>query len=129
MRFRDCARFPQRETRARRATAGKRPQRLRDVVAATHRVVPRRQPHRHARLNRGRVAERVAGDEPAQHQEHAEHHQRHRLARHAIQRKEQAAEHERRAKILLEEEQHEREPDADEDRQDVVIARDLESAG
>ncbi len=107
-------------------TRGERPQRVRDLVAAPHRIVPGRPPHLHALHHRVRVADGVAGREASDQHQQARRDHRRAPPGHAVEREEHAGEHHGRAEVLLEEEeqQHQRHPG--DDRQQVVEPRDVE---
>ena len=51
------------DPRARHAAGGERPQRVRQLIAAVHQVVPGREPHRDAVADGVRDAEQIAGGE------------------------------------------------------------------
>ncbi len=123
---RNDARVAQADAGAADCAGAERPQRVRDLIAAPHGIVPGRPPHLHALHHGVRVADGVAGREaPDQHQQTRRDHRR-APAGDAVEREEDAGEHHGRAEVLLEEEEQQHQRHADDDRQQVVEPRDVE---
>ena len=99
-------------SRAERAAGGKRPQRMRQLIAAVHVVVPGRQPHVDAIHHRRRFAQVISDRNAAHQQRDAEHRQSGSSARHREHREKQKSGDQRRAEILQQKEQDQRAPTA-----------------
>ncbi len=91
-----------------RSAGGKGPQRVRQLVAAVHVVVPRREPHVDALHHRARLPHAVPDGHRRHHQHHARHHQPGPPARHPEHREKHEEGHQRRPQVLQHEEQHQR---------------------
>ena len=91
-----------------RAAGRKRPQRMRQLIAAVHVVVPWREPHVDALHHGGRFAQVISDSHAADQQHDAEHGQSGASARDGEHREKQKSGDQRRAEILQQEEQAQR---------------------
>jgi len=105
------------------AAGGQRPERVRDLIAARQRVLPRIDPHRHSLRHRAGDAERVADDESGDEDAESTEDQRHASTRHAIQPEKYARQDECWTEILLQEEERQEGRDGDGERPHVLPAR------
>ena len=102
-------RIAQTDAHAGKLAGGERPERLRQLVAAVHQVVPRRKPHRNPLADGVRYPQVEARHEAQHHHRQTDHgHAENARARDAVERQKQAAEYQRRAHISLQEEKQQR---------------------
>ena len=129
MRGRNQLRVAPPNTGAGHSARGIGPKRVRQLIAAVHHVVPRRQPHPHALPHGVRHADEISGRksqdqkrQPGQRYERA-------AARQPIQRQEQAGEHQRRPHVLLQEKEDQRKGHRNQRGQRIFYRWNIEAAG
>ena len=93
----------------RRPARGIGPQRVCQLIAAVHQVVPRREPHVDTFAHCVGHAQPITHRKARHHQREARHRRQRARPGHPIENQEQAREHQRRPHIPLHEEEHQRE--------------------
>src|SRR5690606_28897926 len=88
-------------------------------------VVPGRKPHLYAVVNGTGKLQRIAGEKAAKQQSESADSKQRLTARDGIQHKEHAGDHQCRTEVFLQEEEHQRQRDSGEHRQNVLVMWDL----
>ncbi len=115
--------------RAGDSARGVRPQRMRELIAAVHHVVPGGKPHGDALANGVRHAEQVAAREARAEQRQAGQWDEGAAARDSVECQEQAGEHQRRPHVPLQKEERQAQRHRNEHRQGEFHGRDIDARG
>ena len=93
------------------SAARHRPERVNDLFAAAYVVVPRREPHVDALMDRRGILQEVSAKESRKHQRQPAEREQRPIASHRVEREKHAGDHQRRSEILLQEEEHQQHRD------------------
>ena len=117
--------FSQSGAGAKRTAGRHRPERVDHLVAAPHRIAPRREPHGDAIVHGLRSSQEISGQKAAAQRRHAKNRQRRTVPGNCIERKKDRREHQRRAQIALQIEEQHRHADPQHHRRRVLQTRQL----
>ena len=117
--------FSQSGAGAKRTAGRHRPERVDHLVAAPHRIAPRREPHGDAIVHGLRSSQKVSRQKAATQRRHAKNRQRRTVPRDRIEGKKDRREHQRRAQIALQIEEQHRHADPQHHRRRVLQTRQL----